>query len=189
MVDVNKEDYIMTMKLYIICGKELEPSNIGYNLCVIYAKSMKDAIDIQLKHNEQSCKKTSIDKVMFVRQVHRSLQEKFIGECGISIDMSRDASINILEPYINSIIAENYETTEEEDVDNAKESESVDISKVKKDIKILSECETGISDILDVISDAAMFAVNNHKSDRIESTDNIRQWIIINMINDICNLK
>ena len=160
--------------------EQLEPSNIGYNLCVIYAKSMKNAIDIQLKHNEQSCKKTSIDKVMFVRQVHKSLQENFIGECGISIDMFCNASINILEPYINNIIVQNYETTEEEDVD---------ISKVKKDIKTLSECETGVSDILDVISDAARFAMHNHKSDHIKSTDDIRQWQIINMINDICRLK
>ena len=70
-----------------------------------------------------------------------------------------------------------------------KESESVDISKVKKDIKILSECETGVSNILDVISDAAMFVVQNHKSDHTKSTDDIRQWQIINMINNICRLK
>ena len=73
-----------------------------------------------------------------------------------------------------------------------KESESVDIvdiSKVKKDIKTISECETGLSDILDVISDAAMFVVQNHKSDHTKSTDDIRQWQIINMINNICRLK
>ena len=75
---------------------------------------------------------------------------------------------------------------------SAKESESVDIvdiSKVKKDIKTISECETGLSDILDVISDAAMFVVQNHKSDHTKSTDDIRQWQIINMINNICRLK
>ena len=76
-----------------------------------------------------------------------------------------------------------------------KESESVDIvdivdiSKVKKDIKTISECETGLSDILDVISDVAMFVVQNHKSDHTKSTDDIRQWQIINMINNICRLK
>ena len=185
MVDVNKEDYIMTIKLYIICGEQLEPSNIGYNLCVIYAKSMKDAIDIQLKHNEQSYKKTSIEKVIFVRQVHRSLQEKFIGECGISIDIFRDASINILEPYINNIIAQNYETNEEEDVDNYTLE---DITKIIRKYLKSDDDDKVLTDGLELVYQIVSYIKLKHKAINV-SGDDIFRLKMLDIINDIYHLK
>lgn len=184
MVDVNKEDYIMTIKLYIICGKELG-SNNWYNLCAIYAKSMKDAIDIQRKHNEQSCKKTSIDKVMFVRQVHRSLQEKFIGECGISIDIFRDASINILEPYINNIIAQNYETNEEEDVDNYTLE---DVTKIIRNYLKSDDDDKVLTDGLELVYQIVSYITLKRKAVNV-SGDDIFRLKMLNIINDIYRLK
>ena len=184
MVDVNKEDYIMTMKLYIICGKELGSKNC-YNLCAIYAKSMKDAIEIQLKHNDQSFKKTSIDKVMFVRQVHRSLQEKFIGECGISIDVFRDASINILEPYINDIIAKNYETNEEEDVDNYTLE---DITKIIRKYLNSDDDDKVLTNGLELVYQIVNYITLKHNAVNV-SGDDIFRLKMLNIINDIYRLK